>query len=91
MDQMNKAIRVHENLSKLEQFAQKQAAVAARSQNAFSRPDKKPSVERSRSGRRARSKSRERRNFIGKKSKIKLVEGSKISRLSHQNLTTKHQ
>ena len=87
---------MHENLSKLEQYVQKKAAANSNKTNTalgVTRFEKKPSLERSRSGRRARSKSRERRNVANKKNtKIKLAEGAgKVSRLSHQNLTTEHQ
>lgn len=84
MEEMSEAIRVHENLSKLEEFVQK----GRWQHNKRYEAEKKPSAERSRSGGRARSKSRERRPT--KKDKIKLLEGDK-SHLSHQNLTTKHQ
>lgn len=86
---------MHENLSRLEQFVQKRVAAGNSKANmgvGYARLEKKPSLERSRSVGRARSKSRDRKHLVNKKSKIKLTEGGgKISRLSHQNLTTKHQ
>ena len=78
MEQINDAIRVHENLSKLEQFVQKQAA--ATSNKTFGLPlgvtkfEKKPSLERSRSGRRGRSKSRERKHMQNKKNNAKTLK-----------------
>lgn len=93
MDQINDALRVHENLSRLEQFVQRRTGNSrANAVAGFARPEKKSSMERSRSGGRGRSKSRDRKNQGSKKNKIKLVEGGgKISQLSHPNLTTKHQ